>query len=296
MKVLNFGSLNIDYVYSVDHIVVPGETISSGGLQIFCGGKGLNQSVALARAGAEVSHAGAVGEDGGMLLDLLRQNGVSCNNVFQVKGSNGCAIIQVNKAGQNSIILYGGSNRSLTKDMIDQSLESVLSGDFVLLQNETNLIDYIIDAAYAKGARVIMNPSPYDEAVKSCDLSKVWMIFVNEIEGGQIAGTNDIALIPEKILGLYPEIKIVLTLGEEGSLYCDKTQTSKTEIFRTEVVDTTAAGDTFLGYFIASTIRGMKPKTALAAASMAASLAVSRKGAAPSIPLLAEVEEALEHI
>lgn len=296
MKIINFGSLNLDYVYSVDHIVLPGETISSDAFQIFCGGKGLNQSIALARAGAEVHHAGLVGQNGGMLVDFLQKNGVICKNVLQVEENNGSAIIQLNKKGQNSIILYGGSNRVLTKEYIDNALDEIDSMDFVLLQNETNLVDYIIDAAYERGARVVMNLSPYDEGINACDLFKVWMIFINEIEGEQIAGTGDVQKMPKKILELYPDLKIVLTLGENGSVYQDNSYSCKQRIFKTKVIDTTGAGDTFLGFFVASILRGNSAGTSLKTAAMAASLAVSKKGAAQSIPMLEDVEKALEGI
>ena len=106
MRVLNFGSLNIDYVYSLDHIVAPGETITSRGLEVFPGGKGLNQSVALARAGAEVCHAGMVGEDGGMLLDVCREAGVDVSRVRTAGTRTGNAIIQVSAKGQNLSLIH----------------------------------------------------------------------------------------------------------------------------------------------------------------------------------------------
>ena len=137
MKVLNFGSLNIDYVYDVDDFVKKGETISSKDLNVFCGGKGLNQSVALAKAGAEVYHAGMIGEDGKFLLDLLKEAGVNIDNVvIRDDIRTGNAIIQRNKSGDNCIILFSGANRSITKDYVDRVLSGFEKGDYIVLQNE----------------------------------------------------------------------------------------------------------------------------------------------------------------
>ena len=148
MKVLNFGSLNLDYVYSVDHILLGGETQSSSGMNVFCGGKGLNQSIALAKAGVPVFHAGMIGEEGGSLREALDNSGVNTEFVRQIPGKSGHTIIQVDKNGQNSILLYSGANRMLTKEFVDEVLDHFEKGDILLLQNEINLLDYIIDQAY----------------------------------------------------------------------------------------------------------------------------------------------------
>ena len=160
MKVLNMGSLNLDYVYQVDHIVTGGETLASGGMEVFCGGKGLNQSIALARAGVPVYHAGMIGEDGEMLLDICRENGVDTRYIRRIPGKNGHTIIQVDRKAQNSILLYGGSNRALTREWVDGVLEEFGQGDLLLLQNEINLLGYIVDTAYRRGMRIVLNPSP----------------------------------------------------------------------------------------------------------------------------------------
>ena len=214
MKVLNFGSLNLDYVYQVESILIPGETQASKGRNTFCGGKGLNQSIALAKAGIPVYHAGMIGEGGEVLLAACKENGVNTDFIKQIPGPCGHTVIQVDKNGQNSILLFGGSNRSITREFVDSVLASFDKGDVILLQNEVNELDYIIDAAYEKGMMIILNPSPYDSALESCDLSKVSLFLVNEIEGFQITGEKE----PEKILArikkVYPHARIVLTLGE----------------------------------------------------------------------------------
>ncbi len=290
MKVLNFGSLNYDFVYDVDHIVQPGETMDSLNMSTFFGGKGLNQSIALAKAGVAVYHAGLVGEDGGAFYDVCRENHVDTTYLKQIDGKNGHAIIQVNRNAQNCIILYGGSNRRMTKEFVDSVLEHFEKGDVLLLQNEINCLDYIIDKAYEKGMTIILNPSPYDQALDACDLSKISIFLLNEVEGKQVSGYEEPDKIIEAMLEKYPESKIVLTLGENGVVYADREQRVSQGIFKVKAVDTTAAGDTFTGFFVASLVKGLPVQETLRLCSKASAIAVTRKGAAPSIPTMEEVE------
>lgn len=291
MKVLNFGSLNYDFVYSVDHMVTPGETLASSQMETFPGGKGLNQSISLARAGAEVYHAGMVGEDGDFLLNICKENGVDCSNIREIPGKSGHAIIQVDKTGQNCILLYGGSNRSMTKEFIDEVIGKFDKGDIILLQNEINMMDYIIDRAYEQGMTIALNPSPFDEAMEKCDLSKVTYFLMNEIEGGQITGEKEPKAILNAVLAKWPEAKVVLTLGKDGVTYQDKDQYCERGIYKVKAVDTTAAGDTFTGYFLSTVLNGEPVEKALQMASKASAIAVTREGATTSIPWRKEVEE-----
>ena len=290
MKVLNFGSLNYDYVYKVDHAVTPGETLDSFGMETFLGGKGLNQSISLARAGVPVFHAGQVGEDGKKFLDICKKNGIDTTYIKMISGKSGHAIIQLDKNAQNCILLYGGSNRKITKAFVDEVLTHFEKGDILLLQNEINQLDYIIDSAYDKGMQIALNPSPFDHALEACDLKKISIFLLNEIEGRQIAGAKE----PEQILDImtekFPEAKIVLTLGEDGVIYRNKDRTCRQEIYKVKTVDTTAAGDTFTGYFIASVLADMPVPEALSMCARAASITVSRMGASDSIPTMEEVK------
>lgn len=294
MKILNFGSLNIDYVYKVDHMVREGETLSSSGMEVFLGGKGFNQSVALAKAGVPVYHAGMIGKEGEVFLDACKEYGISSRFIKTIEEKNGHTIIQVDKNGQNCIMLYGGSNRSLTKDFIDEVLAYFNKGDYILLQNEVNHLDYIIEKAYERGIKIILNPSPLDAYLDSCDLSKVTYFMMNEIEGKQITGEKNVDEILDRMMQMYPESKVILTLGAAGSMYRDKESSFKQDIFKATVVDTTAAGDTFTGYFISAIISGKSIPDALKISAMAASITVSREGASPSIPKLDEVIERLK--
>lgn len=291
MKVLNFGSLNLDYVYQVESILIPGETQASKSRQIFCGGKGLNQSIALAKAGIPVYHAGLIGEGGEPLLEVCKENGVNTEFIRQILGPCGHTVIQVDRNGQNCILLFGGSNRSMTKKFVDSVLDSFDEGDIILLQNEINELDYIIGRAYKKKMMVILNPSPFDSALEKCDLTKISLFLMNEIEGFQITGEKAPDRILAKVKELYPKAKVVLTLGGDGSVYQDETGIYRQGIFKVKAVDTTAAGDTFTGYFISSIIDGMPVQDGLKLAAKASAIAVSRPGATASIPVRSEVVE-----
>ena len=196
MKVLNMGSLNLDYVYQVDHILTGGETLASGGMEVFPGGKGLNQSIALAKAGVPVYHAGLIGEEGQMLLDICGGSGVDTRYIRRIPGNSGHTIIQVDRQAQNCILLYGGSNRAFTREYIDEVLEGFEAGDVLLLQNEINLVDYAVEKGWERGMKVVLNPSPMDDKLDAVDMKKVSLFLLNEVEGAQIAGTED----PDRIL------------------------------------------------------------------------------------------------
>ncbi|MDO4648964.1 MAG: ribokinase [Eubacteriales bacterium] len=290
MKVLNFGSLNVDYVYQVDHMVAPGETLAAGSRNIFCGGKGLNQSIGLAKAGAPVYHAGMIGEGGDILLDMLKENQVNTEFVRKTDGPCGHTVIQVDKNGQNSILLFGGSNRTITKEFVDEVLSSFGKEDYLVLQNEINELAYIIDKAYEAGMTIVLNPSPYDDNLKECDLSKVSIFLINEVEGFQISGEKEAEKILGKMQKDYPDAAVVLTLGGEGSVYRKGDKTCHQGIYKVKAVDTTAAGDTFTGFFLTALIEQKSAEEALDLAAKASAIAVTRPGAAGSIPVRAEVE------
>ncbi|TAH73696.1 MAG: ribokinase [Anaerolineaceae bacterium] len=292
MRILNFGSLNIDFVYDVNHFVRGGETLSSMKLEKFCGGKGLNQSLALARAGANVYHAGCVGADGEMLIDTLKNGGVNCNLIETINEVSGHAIIQVDKNGENCILLYGGANNSITVEQIDKVLGNFGKGDYILLQNEINNLDIIIDRASQLGLKIVLNPSPISDNLKKLPLNKISYFLLNEIEGKELTDKEDPDEILKELRSKYPESIIVLTLGSKGAIYDDGSKRCSHGIYDVDVVDTTAAGDTFTGYFIHEITSGTKPEDALEMAAKAAALAVSRMGASPSIPMRKEVLEA----
>lgn len=291
MKFLNFGSLNLDFVYDVEHFVRPGETISSAALNTFSGGKGLNQSVALSRAGAQTYHGGCIGKDGQILLDGLRAAGADVSFVRVLKSCRtGHAIIQVDPSGQNCILLFGGANQAVTDVQIEETLSRFGAGDFLLLQNEINGLEQLMEKAAEKGIRIAFNPSPIDGKISQLPLEKVEFFLLNEIEGAALGGGSRPEEILEGLKKRYPKAKIVLTLGKEGALYFDGEKTFFQPIFPVKVMDTTAAGDTFTGYFLEAVSRGLPGDVCLKRAAAASAIAVSRKGASPSIPDGAEVD------
>ncbi|MCI8878012.1 MAG: ribokinase [Oscillospiraceae bacterium] len=293
MKILDIGSLNIDKVYSVEHFVSAGETLTAGRLETFSGGKGLNQAIALARAGAEVYCAGAIGEDGLFLKELLEGSGVRTDYLQVLEDvPTGHAIIQLIPKGQNCIIISAGANGALTEDYIDSVLERFAAGDVLLVQNETSGVAYAMKKAKERGMKIAINASPIDDKLFTYPMGLVDYFLINEIEGKAIAGSEAESneRILEDLAAKFPEAAVVLTIGKEGVLYACGQERCRHGIYNVSVVDTTAAGDTFCGYFLASTAKGLSAQEALHMASIASSLAVGVKGAANSIPVWEDVE------
>lgn len=289
MKILNFGSCNIDYVYSLAHIVTIGETEAVSKLEIFPGGKGLNQSVAAAKAGLKVYHAGCIGYDGEMLAEVCCKNGVDISYIEKVNEKNGHAIIQVSAEGENLIMVYPGSNYMVTKKYIDCVLENFDKGDMILLQNEISNVDYIIKKAHQKDMCIIFNPSPFNSEIDKIDLNMVSYLILNEVEAKAISDCSSYEESLTYIKNKYINLKIVLTLGADGCIYADNTHEIYQPAFVVDAVDTTAAGDTFTGYFAAELAKGTDHRSILKIASAASAVTVSRKGAVPAIPDKCEV-------
>lgn len=295
MKILDFGSCNIDYVYSVNHIVRPGETQAATTLSRFPGGKGLNQAIAIARAGVPVYFAGCVGEDDNMLAPLMREAGVNLTYLRTIKGQTGQAIIQVDEQGENAIIIYHGANASVSREHIDDVLKHFDAGDILLLQNEISNISYLIEQASGKGMRIILNPSPFEEWMQHIDLKALYCVILNETEAGGMTGTGQPFDFLEMVQNRYPSLNVILTLGKQGCICWWDGRLYRQQAFETEIVDTTGAGDTFTGYFIAGLYRGDDITVILKEAAAAAAIAISKEGAASSIPEYEDVKKTLEN-
>ena len=289
MKVLNFGSCNIDYVYQMEHFIRPGETAPCTALSAGCGGKGLNQSIALAKAGTEVYHAGLYGAEGKFLLDKMQEAGVNTSLMRLGEGANGHAIIQVERSGQNCIILYGGTNRQITQDYADEVLSHFAAGDVLVLQNEINNMPYIMKKAHERGLRIAFNAAPYGQEVLSYPLETVTWLIVNEVEGAGLSGKTDYEEIAEALAEQYPGMNIMLTMGKSGCLYKGNGETVRLGACHVDAVDTTAAGDTFIGYFVRGILQGLSMRDTLRQATVASAIAVTRPGAADSVPSIDEV-------
>ena len=287
MKILNFGSINKDFVYLVDDFVQPGETISSNRHDIFLGGKGLNQSVALAHAGVSIYHAGCIDKKDSSIINELNNWGVNTENILGLKKPTGHAIIQVNKKGENSIIIHGGTNHSITSHQIDSCLKKFGIGDILVLQNEINNIEEIIDKAYKKGMKIFFNPAPFSKKILNYPLNKVHTIIFNQSEGNGLSmGVNAPKKILEIISKKYPSSNLLITLGEKGSIFKNKKNIIRTDAVQVKTIDTTAAGDTYIGYYIASFSKNQSIRNCMKIASLAASITVTKIGGAISIPKL----------
>ena len=286
-----------DSVYSVPHFVKKGETLSAKELNVYTGGKGLNQSIALARAGVETYQAGAIGTDGMFLLEQLKEAGVKTDLVKILDDvRTGNAIIQNDDEGDNCIVLFGGANQAITKEQVDEVFKDFTNEDYLLIQNEINELSYIVEKAKEEGMKIILNPSPMNEKIMKLPLDQIDYFILNEIEAMQILEMDK----PEEIDGKYiasllherfKDATIVLTLGSEGSVCISDDEYVEQSIYKVKAIDTTAAGDTYTGYFIAGILNGKTIKESMDIASKASAIAVTRQGAAPSIPVLEEVEE-----
>ena len=289
MNLLVFGSLNIDHTYQLPYLVRAGETLSSSRYARNVGGKGFNQAVALARAGQQVHFAGAIGQDGLFLREYLQSEGVDTSRIQVLDVPTGHAIIQVDEQARNCIILFGGANQAVTEAQIDQALADFSAGDYLLMQNEICQGEAILRKAHAKGVRVILNPSPISPELLTWPLDQVDWLILNEIEGADLTGCTAPEDILDALITRMEVPHVVLTLGEKGAVYADATTWLHQPATPANAVDTTAAGDTFTGYFLQGVLSGQSVQTALEAASRASAITVSRPGAAQSIPRREEV-------
>ena len=284
MKILNFGSINKDFFYSVNDFVKPGETISSIRYNIKIGGKGLNQSVGISKAGQKIYHAGIINKDDTFILDRLKKWNINCENILLSNNPTGHAIIQVDKKGENSIIIHGGANHDVDIKFIKSVLSKFDSGDILVLQNEINNIKEIIDRAHHKKMKIIFNPAPFNNEILSYDLNKISTLILNQTEGEALSKEKKPDGILKVLNSKFNNTEIILTLGEKGSLYSFKDELLKIKANKLDTVDTTGAGDTFIGYYVAGIASKMNKKDNLNRASEAAALATTKLGGAESIP------------
>lgn len=296
MTIHNAGSLNIDDVFRTPRIVKPGETIPSRSLERFPGGKGLNQSTALARAGARVRHIGRIGADGLFLKDGLAADGADVSGIIIGEQPTGRAVIQVADDGENAIVLYPGANHTWNPGDISRLLESAAPGDILLLQNEITMIAPLMEAAASAGMRIAMNPAPMGPEVRDYPMHTLSWLVVNEIEGRQLSGIGDKShsadeAVISDLRSRHPDAVVVMTLGNRGALRADSSGLIRAEFPAPgPVKDTTGAGDTFTGYWLAGEVAGLPAEEGLKRACAAGALAVTRPGAVTGIPRLEEVQ------
>ena len=240
MKILNFGSLNLDNVYQVPHFLQAGETMAALSEAVHPA-EGLNQSLALARAGADVYHAGVVGNGSELLTNLLKENGVHDDYLLHRDCTQGSTMIQVSPKGENCILLFGQSNHAITKAQVEATIAAFAPGDYLVLQNEVSCLPEMVEAGARRGLHVVLNPSPFDDSLRSLDYNQIRWIFINEVEGHQMTGETAPDAILSALRAKYPALCVVLTLGSAGSICCTPEKTVHQPIFRVQAVDTTAA-------------------------------------------------------
>lgn len=290
MSIVNFGSINLDFVYRVERLVRPGETVQAMGQELFSGGKGFNQSVALARAGASVRHVGRVGEDGRWLVDALEAEGIQTDAVEYGKTPTGHAIIQVDSQGENNILVYGGANLEIATSAIEQACATLESSDWVLLQNETNATAQVMRIVGEMGNPIVLNPSPMEASLLDLPLASVHTFIINRSEGEALSGEREPKRILDRLAQRYPRASVVLTLGHRGVLFARESLRLEVPAEPVKAVDTTGAGDTFAGYFLAEISAGSEALPALQLACRAAAHCVTQPGASPSIPHRAQLD------
>lgn len=289
MAIINIGSINIDHSYRLDHFVQPGETLACESYLRGLGGKGMNQSIALRRAGAQVVHLGAVGRSDQWVRAAISDAGVSLNDVLESDTDTGHAIIQIDAKGENCILLYPGANHVLSHADVDGVLRRYPKARWVLTQNETNVVAYAIKQAVANGRQVAFNPAPCEPALAQLPLEQLALLLVNEVEICQLSNEDDLSKAYAALRRRCPDTLVVLTLGAQGLWAAQREQEWKVAAYPTQVVDTTGAGDTITGYLLAGLDEGMAVEPALHLAAKAAAITVSRPGAAASIPMRAEL-------
>jgi ribokinase len=284
MAIINFGSINIDHVYQVDHFVQPGETLASSDYQCLLGGKGANQSIALAKAGSDVKHVGRIHESDAAFKQLMIKESIDCKYLTCTETPTGHAIIQVTPSAENAIVLFGGANQELDGKDIMRALDNCKSSDWVLTQNETSAIDQVLIQAKEKGLKVAFNPAPMTESVKQLPSDCIDLLIVNEVEAEEISGRQNLDQMEAYFRQDWPHAEVLITLGKAGVRMLKKDRTIDVPSFTVEAVDTTAAGDTFIGFFLSAYSSHSDADTALRRACAASALAVMQVGAAQSIP------------
>ena len=283
-KIICYGSLNIDYVYQVEEIASPGETINSKSLEIFPGGKGANQALAAARAGGHVHHAGKIGHDGEWMLSGLQSDEIDTSNVVISDEVTGHAVIQVDSSGENSIVLFGGANQNITKQEIEKTLSKFDQDTILMIQNETSEIKHILNTAIEREMFVCLNPSPISNTIHKLDISRIGLLVVNEIEAQALGGESSDQM--QNLRKKCPSAIIVKTQGSDGGvvLLPDNEEIITYHAKEVVAVDTTAAGDTFLGFLVAGLSNGDGITEAINSACRAAEHCVTVQGAQSSIP------------
>lgn len=284
MTIWNLGSINADFVYSVPHIPAPGETLASTDRRMFLGGKGANMSVAAARAAAHVNHIGAVGPDGKELVQRLLEYGVDTRNIANLDTETAQAIIMVDPGGENAIILHPGANHKVPQATLQSALSEAETGDWLIMQNETNLQRTAAEMGRKMGLKVGYAAAPFSVERVQAVLEHLDFLILNAVEAEQLRQAT--GQTPDTL----PVEDVIVTLGAGGVDWYGNEGKAHFDAIPVDPVDTTGAGDTFTGYVLACLDRGQPMAQAIKTAIKAAAIMVTRHGTADVIPDLADVQ------
>ncbi|WP_050928849.1 ribokinase [Aestuariivita boseongensis] len=287
MTIWNLGSINLDLIYGMDRLPGRGETVAATSKAEFLGGKGTNMSVAAARAAARVCHIGAVGPDGRWAKDRLLEYGVDTRHIAQIDSPTGHAIVAVEVAGENQIIIFSGANRAIPPELVSNALAEAQTGDILILQNETNAQVETAQMGKELGLRVCYAAAPFDADAVKAVLPFLDFLILNAVEAQQLQTALGTAISD------LPVRDIIVTKGADGAEWIC-TETGSNQAFparKVQAVDTTGAGDTFTGYVLAGLDRGMPMAQAISQAMLAASIMVTRHGTADVIPDLKDIQD-----
>lgn len=296
------GSLNMDLVIQTDRVPMAGETISGLDFNTIPGGKGANQAIAAAKAGAETFMYGCVGDDefGGVLLNSLQSAGAGTAGVRRSDDARtGVAFIILETSGENRIIIVSGANGLVDNAYVDSHWEEIAQSSLIILQHEIPLETghYIIEKASESSIPVLLNPAPFHEIPAEL-LKKLDYLVLNEVElqgivPARVDSIDDVIRAGKEINRMGVK-HVLITLGSDGSVLVSGEQVIRQPAFVVEAVDTTAAGDTFVGNFAASIINGLDLSQALVNASAASALAVTKVGAQSSIPSKEDIQSFIQ--
>ena len=288
MSIYNLGSINIDHLYMLERIPKPGETLSSLESHTNIGGKGLNISVAAHRSGAGVRHIGVVGSTDQSVLDMIADLGLDCALISQIDVQTGHAIVYVDEKSENSIVVHGGANLCFSEVQIRTALSSAQPNDWLILQNETNANEIGISIAREKGMKVALVAAPFDVETMPEQIKKVDLVSMNKTESELFEA------VTETSIGSLKDIDFLITYGADGAMFLSHGREQRVASHKVSAVDTTGAGDTFFGVFMALYINGSSVETALKRANAAAALIVQRKGVASVVPNKIEIDSFLK--
>ena len=296
-KIIVIGSSNVDMVVRTSHLPAPGETILGGEFFMNQGGKGANQAVAIKRLGGNLIFMAKLGNDvlGRQSVGYFKKEGIDTRYIaLDEDSASGVALISVDDHAENSIVVASGANMLLNEQDVDKMLEEMCEGDILLMQLEIPLqtVEYAARKAFGKGVKVVLNPAPARSLPKEL-FRHLYMVTPNRIEaemltGIKIANDADVEKVAEEICAMGVK-NVIITLGSKGCLIREVGVSYRIDAFKVELVDTTAAGDTFNGALCVGLSEGMDLKQAAVMASKASSIAVTRMGAQSSIPYREEL-------